>query len=300
MNTAPLLASESVSPLVIVAELAAFTTWLLLLWAWLFSSTVPDLVGRATHGVVGPTLLASDIGLAIAAMILFGLGRLRPRDLGLSVRGVAVGLLVTAGIWACAQLALVVAALLSGDPVARSAQLTGENGSEMIGQLFGNALYEEIVMRGFVFVQLVLLARRIASARKAWVTGALVAAAIFAVSHVPHRWINYDIHGAALAQSLAWLAWNGLMLSFVYARTGHLEVAIGFHALWNIPLPLFASPIAAGSMITALQVVAMVAWPYVVSAPASAAGEAPCCPSPDRGRRSSPSGAPSRGDPAPR
>lgn len=263
MHGEQLLAARPASPLVIVAMLAAYATWAMLLWVWLFPSRVPAIVVHATHGLVGPTLLASGIGVAIAFAILCGMGRLRARDLGLSRRGVVVGVIATAGCWAIAQLVLVVAALVGGDGVVASPALARDNGSELLGQLFGNAFHEEVVMRGFLFVQLVLIARRFTTPRTAWVAGALVAAMVFAVSHVPNRWISFDLHGAALAQNLMWLTWNGLALSIVYARTGHLEVAIGFHSLWNTPLPLFAAPIQVGATITAVQAAIVIAWPYL-------------------------------------
>jgi hypothetical protein len=266
MNADGLLASRSASPLAIVAVLATFTTWLLLEWAWFFSSSLSGIVARATHGLVGSTLLATWCVAPIVFAIMWGLGRLRLRDLGLSKRGVITGVVATVACWAIAQLLLATGALVAGEALARSTELTHDNGGEMIGQLFGNALYEEVVVRGFLFVQLVLLVRKVTSVRNAWVVAALVAAAAFALSHIPQRWANHDMHGTALAENLVWLAWSGLMLSFVYARTGHLEVAIGYHSLWNAPLPVVASPIAAGTAIIVVQVASMVAWPYVVRA----------------------------------
>jgi membrane protease YdiL (CAAX protease family) len=84
---------------------------------------------------------------------------------------------------------------------------------------------------------------------------------MFALSHIPQRLVSDHEHGVVLAEDLVVLAWRGLALALVYLRTGHLEVAVGFHALWDVPLPVIASPIA-GEAIIGAQVVLFVVWPY--------------------------------------
>src|SRR5205823_4917262 len=157
-------------------------------------SGVAQQVIDATHGVVGDTLLASSISLALVLAIACGLGGLRARDLGLSKRGAVVGAIATLACWGLAQVVLVVAALASG--------------------------------------------------------GGLAAAAVFGASHIPIRLAYSELR----VGELAWLAWNGLMLELIYMRTGHLEVCVGFHALWNAPLALVASPVPANQLMLAIQV----------------------------------------------
>jgi membrane protease YdiL (CAAX protease family) len=89
-----------------------------------------------------------------------------------------------------------------------------------------------------------------------------VAAILFSLSHLPNRWVKEDEHGGLLVADLAWLVLSGLMFTFMYIRTGHLEVAIGFHALWNVPLPVIAAPLVDHGAIFAVTVVLLIVWPY--------------------------------------
>jgi len=252
-----LLATRSVSPLVIVAMVAAFTSWTLLVWAWIYPSGLPARVAQETHGVISPTLVACSFEVVLAFAIACGLGQLRLRDLGLSRRGFVVGALATLGAWVFAQLVIVIGALIASAPLAHPPFELGE----MLAQILGNSLDEEVVMRGFLSVQLVLLARRFTGPRTAWIVGFGIASIMFALSHIPQRLVSDHEHGGALAEDLVVLAWRGLALALVYLRTGHLEVAVGFHALWDVPLPVIASPIA-GEAIIGAQVVLFVVWPY--------------------------------------
>ena len=211
---------------------------------------------------MNPTLFSALLIIVLACVIIFGWARLRPREVGLSTRGLVVGAMTMVGCWLVAQLLLVAAAAFAGDPLVPAGRV-GERFTEVIAQALGTAPNEELVFRGFLFVQLVLIARRFTTVRAAWSIGALAAAIIFALGHLPQRWTNQDLHGTALVQDLVQLGWNGLMLTLVYVRTGYLEVGIGFHALWNEPWPLVASPLGAGTANMITQVAVILAWPYL-------------------------------------
>jgi CAAX protease family protein len=260
--------ARATSPLIIAAVVLADLTWLLLVWAWLFT----------LDGPLATTFSASFLSLAIALAIICGAGRLAPRDLGITVRGVLGGLGVVALAWLAGQLVLVVAALVTGGPLAAPPHLASRAGELLWSQVAGNALAEEVIYRGFLLVQLALIARRWLSSRAAWALALFASQLIFALSHIPARWITMDLHGAALAQNLVLTAAWGLIFSVTFLRTRMLGVAIGFHALFNVPVMLVDAPLQPMYVYLALLVVLLVAWPRLDRALSRTSGRPPDAP----------------------
>jgi hypothetical protein len=116
---------------------------------------------------------------------------------------------------------------------------------ELLGQLFGNALYEEILFRGCLLVQLALwlTPRPQRPDRRAVLLALVLSQLVFALQHIPNRlafaaWPD----AAAAAGDLAMLLVAGLFFAGVFLRTGNLLVAVGVHALGNCPTLLWAGP----------------------------------------------------------
>jgi hypothetical protein len=238
------------SPLIITAVVLAEATWLLLVWSWLFT----------LDGFLATTFTASALTLAIGLVLICGPGRLSLRDVGLTWRGIAGGLAIVAALWLVAQLVFLTAALGAGTPIAL--QPLGQRAYELVvSQIAGNALAEEVIYRGFLLVQLAVLASRWLPRRRAWVVALIGSQLIFALSHIPVRWITMDIHGAQLVDSLVETGGWGLVFALAYLRTGKLGVAVGFHALFNVPLALVASPLDPGLVYLVELAVLLVGWP---------------------------------------
>ena len=121
---------------------------------------------------------------------------LRLRDLGL-VSNFRKAVSFTALLWLLTQVALliwqlVVLGALRWNSAWQEPGLTFVLGT-FISQILGNSLYEEIVFRGFIFVQLYLfLAHR--KARRPLLTALLTSQAFFALLHVPKQLIG-EAHG---------------------------------------------------------------------------------------------------------
>ncbi len=135
----------------------------------------------------------------------------------------------------------------------------------LIGQLGGNALYEEIAYRGFLFPQVWarLAARWPARPGRALVAALLGSQALFALRHVPIR-ILQGFDPVDLAISLAMVLAIGVIYALLYLRTQNLFLVIGVHALYDAPTALFAPTLVGSSLLLlAATVVTLLVWPRV-------------------------------------
>lgn len=208
--------------------------------AW---SAAVNLGFRANVPFLG-TLTANLAGLAFLVVgLLFLVGRLRPRDVGLVPADLRNGVFYTISSFVLVQVGVIAASAATGagvvnDWVGYGALATV---SLLVAQLFGNALLEEIAFRGFLLRQLFLKLRRRGVA--ALVLAALGSQALFALAHIPNRlWVT----GAApseLPGQLLMLFVMGLWFAVVYLLTANLFAAIGLHAMVNVPM---LRPVGAG------------------------------------------------------
>jgi membrane protease YdiL (CAAX protease family) len=193
--------------------------------------------------------------------VIFGVGRLRARDLSLGGRKLLEGAIVTVAAWAIMQLWPVVA---TGHPVI-DRLWTAPGPLSMLRwtavMFLAVAVYEEIAFRGFVFPQLYLKAGGSHWVR--FVIALVASQIIFAIVHIPVHITVRHLTGALLFRTVALQAVAGVMLVLLYLRTRNLWIPIGFHGLANAPTPLFA-----GSMSWEIALLTLlVAWPWLTRRP---------------------------------
>jgi membrane protease YdiL (CAAX protease family) len=268
---------RSAPPLAILASLLAAVTALLLIWGWLFAGTWLDSLLAHLGGVIGDTFVASMFALAIQVPIYLGMARLSLRDVGVTTRGLLGGLAIGFWMWLAAQVVLLVGALVHGDSIALDPNVDRDHVRMLVDQVAGNALEEEIIFRGFLLVQVVLLAQRLLGPRRrtAWVLGLIASQVFFALTHIPQRWIIMDLHGGALIENLASTAIMGILFALVYIRTGRLGFAVVVHALGNLPFAMVNSPLDPRAVYGCATLVLLVAWPIVPGARARRATDPP-------------------------
>jgi uncharacterized protein len=186
----------------------------------------------ATDGLLNVTFWANIIMLlAVVGGVIFMLGHLKPRNVGLRLEDVRAGTLFTGILWASVNLFVAAGVLVKGASLALDSEWSKplENAGLFVGQIFGNALYEEIVYRGFLTVQIFLLLQKLGR-NIAMVLAVVLVQAIFASIHVPmlivagHGW-------ADIVAILPQLFVMGVALAIVYFMTGNLLMAVGAHAL---------------------------------------------------------------------
>ena len=203
----------------------------------LFPSGVLRVITRLTDGLVSTTWIANAVLLIVVIGILRWKSGLRAADLGLGVRGLLPGVAVTVALWIGINLFQALCALRLGASVVENPDWLQLGVLHTIGiflaQLFGNALFEEILFRGVLFEQLrVRLLNRGAGSAQSLLLALIVSQALFALIHVPLR-LTTGMPIDALPGELTLLFGLGVLLAIVYWRTANLYICVGVHALSN-------------------------------------------------------------------
>lgn len=210
-------------------------------------------LASATGGLFTGSLLANLVFIAaLVLVIMLGMGRLRLYDVGLVRRHVVPAVAYTVGLWAVAQLIHLLAGLLTSGAVSFNSEWLTYGVGFMIGllltQIFGNALFEEIAYRGFLFPQLYLKLERLR--HRPWTrvfAALLISQTAFALSHIPNRIYLGMTAGDILIDLLMLVGW-GILYTLLYLRTDNLFLVVGVHALGNTPTTIFATaPLLTGA-----------------------------------------------------
>lgn len=222
-----------------------------------------------TNGLINTTLLNTLLGtLLLVVGVAFWYGGLRPRDVGLVLERLPIGIGLTVFIWVVFTAIQFLYSLYVGD-FSVHPDWTNPGATEtfgvLLGQVFGNAPFEELAFRGFLLVQLYLLldGKWWQDNHTARVATAIVGSSLpFALLHLPLvLWadVGLDLSHVGLVFVL------GSLLALVYIRTRNIFFTIGLHAMMNFPAPVFAAHteyemlFQLGWVVPALLIV--IAWP---------------------------------------
>jgi uncharacterized protein len=234
----------------IIGLFALVHALLTVLWNLGFRAGVPFL----------DTLTANLLSILVVAIgIFFWLGRLRPVDVGLQRNKLLSAVLFGLVLWGLGQLAVVLFGLFTGESL-----VLQPRGLFVVytflGQLLGNALYEEIAFRGFLLLQLYL---KIAGSHRLRLILALVLSqAFFALIHIPNIFLVRELVLSALPTDLLRLFVLGLVFAFIYLYTGNLFVAVVVHAFANVPALIWTVPgLDAGFALFSLALLLVILWP---------------------------------------
>lgn len=258
-----------VSPAMLAGALALYLALNALVVFVLFPAGALGVLARPTGGWISSTLLANALLLAGVVGFLRWRGGLRVGDLGLARSGFAPALAAMVLVWVGVNLleaawALLVPAPVRVDPDWSRLGVSHRLG-ELLGQLLGNALFEEILFRGVLFQQIRL--RLLRGGRRpatALLLGLAISQAIFALIHLPLR-LRTGMALAELPGELALLFALGVLLALLYWRTGNLYLVVGVHALSNAPV-LAIQPAADlssnGAIAAVASLVLLALWPH--------------------------------------
>ncbi len=226
---------------------------------------------RTTDGLVNVTLSANLINqLILIGVLLLGLCRVRPKELGLEPAKLPAALGLTALIWAVSQIVFVIILAFSNQSIELNPEWTATSwtraAGHWLGQLFGNTPLEEVVFRGFLLPQCLLLMLSWKPTARPWMQIAValvLSQLVFALFHIFFNWRQPQGQWLLLAQFVMGLAFAG-----IYLRTGNLFLAMGVHTLSNNPSPLikepFDGPGLGGGLIMLATLLAVIFGPWAV------------------------------------
>ncbi|MFN7843994.1 MAG: lysostaphin resistance A-like protein [Pirellula sp.] len=220
-------------------------------------------LSSATGGIVDGTLVCGvTLQLILFPIFLFWLGRLRPKDVGLDLTNLSPAIQRIVLIWIACQVLHIAILLLMVKPIEVNPAWGSENWrfalSDWFGQLFGNCPFEEVLFRGFLLPQCLLLAMHWLPESKRWkhlVIALLLSQGLFAFSHIIFNMKNSEGQWLLIGQFVM-----GLLFSAIYLRTGNLFLAIGVHALINNPAPLLRDLLPGPGLTGAIVLVGCLLW----------------------------------------
>lgn len=205
-------------------------------------------VYQRSHGLVNRTLIWGLVSfLVVICGIVLGVGGRRPTEVGIEWRKLRAAGLYTCVLWMVVQAVLLSCYAGFGKSIDLangwdSVEVMKKAGG-LLGQLMGNALCEEILFRGFLMMQCVLLFRARWPDRPwmVFIASVSLASAMFALLHLPTQ-LRADNYA-----SLSKLAWDqvqvfmaGCVFGWIYWQTRNLFFVVSVHALSNVPVTLLA------------------------------------------------------------
>jgi membrane protease YdiL (CAAX protease family) len=234
----------------------------------LFAGGAFQPLASATGGLITGSLVVNVIFLIVLVVwvMLVG-GNLRLIDIGIQFARLPSALAASVALWLAAQIVHAIAGLLAFG-VIQPAWVWNSAGAyiligSLLAQVLGNALFEEIAWRGFLFPQVYL--RLTGLEELNWIrliAAVLISQAVFALSHIPNR-VYLGMTFEAIALDLFVLLMIGIFFTVLYLITDNLFLLVGIHALGNAPTTWFRTAPAlegAGESLLIYALVIIACW----------------------------------------
>ncbi|AIQ34564.1 MULTISPECIES: CPBP family intramembrane glutamic endopeptidase [unclassified Paenibacillus] len=213
----------------------------------LFANGTLSVIAKSTNGWINETLAANLFGLVLEVVIfLCIIAKLSPSDIGLRKNKLLAGLIGTLLFWLAINIVDLGMTLLTHSSLTFNNDIfTNSNVvfGGFLGQIFGNALLEEVLFRGFLLVQIYLLLNKVKKVKtntSRIVYAMLISQSIFAAIHIPNR-IYSGLVGIDFVYDFIVLVILGIIFSLLYVLTKNLFFVIGVHSLMNVQIMFWDS-----------------------------------------------------------
>lgn len=214
-----------------------------------------DGINRLTRGWMNATLCAGLLGLMVIVVIyLWAIVRIPLRDLGLRREKLPAGCLWTFVFWLAVNVISACINLIAGTALTWNQDLADFPNlflGALLGQLFGNALLEEIIFRGFLFVQIQHWLSGTVKPSSRIVKAMLISQTIFALMHIPNR-IYGGLSGMEFVYDFIQLVLLGMLFALLYVLTRNLFIVVGIHSLLNVNLMIWTGSYATTASLTCM------------------------------------------------
>ena len=132
----------------------------------------------------------------------------------------------------------------------------------IIGQIFGSALLEEMIFRGILLIQLYLIFIAKYSNKLTFILSLSISTIIFVLTHIPNRILTYTPDN--LAFDTLSLIFGSTLLGIIFLKTKNLPFVIGFHSLVNYPSNILVTNIPTEPIIFALIIIITLKWDKII------------------------------------
>jgi membrane protease YdiL (CAAX protease family) len=234
---------------ILAFAIALYIALVLLVVFVLFPSGILNAFAAPTRGLITATLVANFIFLAIiVGLVLCLVGGLRLSDLGLRGSDVPIAAVLTISVWIGVNAIEGAWQAVADGGVSWSGEWQRLGATALIGallaQVFGNALYEEILFRGVVLRQSYwrLEMTRLTNLQ-ALAIAIAVSQSLFALIHLPIL-LSGGMSIIVAFSRLPAIFVAGTAFAVLYARSDNLMLCVGIHALANKPTLLLTDRFA--------------------------------------------------------
>lgn len=199
------------------------------------------LISNNTNQIIQGTLIVNLIGIVLFSLVFAKVIKLKLTSFFLDKKSVFQGIKAVIILWCLIQIILIATSFFMNHNIELENINNNQIGS-FISQLFGNALFEEFVYRGFFLIQLFLIFKVKLTNKKALLVSIILSQLIFALIHIPNR-IIVDLTDNLLIDTVQVFI-GGIIGALIFIRTKNLIFLIGFHALANVPINLIKPTIS--------------------------------------------------------
>lgn len=214
-------------------------------------------LAKETDYWIQPTLIANIISLIVFSIIIFSVGKHNLPSVWFTKEKLKTAVLPIFFIWLLSQIITILVTYFSTGEIIVIDDLNILTGS-LLGQLFGNATFEELIYRGIFFLQLYILLKQKLTNNKALGFSVVVSQILFALIHIPNRLMINQVDNLAL--DLVGLFVAGVALTVIYIRTKNLVFVIGVHTLINQPFNIINTSFPMETSIYILIILTTVFW----------------------------------------
>lgn len=218
-------------------------------------------LSQFTGGWINGTLWAYLVAFLAYWLIVIRGGRLTWRDAGWDASQLRTGVLLTGALWIGVHLFQMTACWVTGNELQWNPEWPDHGVPVMVGallgQILGNALFEEMVYRHLLVTQtMARLRERIRRRWLCWVIALAMTQGLFALVHVPNRLAN-GLDESMLPVNLLMLFGMGQAYAWGYFQTRNLFFVVGWHALTNRPTMLIDPLVSPGDALLAMVLVGL-------------------------------------------
>ena len=220
-----------------------------------------NLLSPITNEIINGTLIVNLIGLAGSLFIIFIIGKHNLASIWFSKQKLKIAALLILVIWIISQIFIIVFSYYKNGEIIFIQNFNVITGN-IIAQLFGSSLLEEIIFRGILLIQLYLIFIANKSHKSTIIYSLATSAIIFVLFHIPNRVLIYTPDNLIL--DTISLIFGSTLLGIIFFKTKNLPFVVGFHSLMNDPSSIIVTSFPVQLIIFILVIIITLKWDKII------------------------------------